>query len=435
MMNNKTHIPIPLKYRPRKFKDLIGQESIVQTLQNAIKLKRIANAYLLTGVRGVGKTTSARIIAMSLNCSSIDETIESFQEPCGTCENCMAIIESRSVDVLEMDAASRTGISDIRELIEGVQYAPISSKYKVYIIDEVHMLSTAAFNGLLKTLEEPPPHVKFIFATTEVRKIPTTILSRCQRYDLKRVEPKSLADFLSEICNSENVTIDDGALKMLSRAADGSVRDGLSLLDQAISYSENNLTEKLIKEMIGLNDPTEILNLLEYVIEGKISKSLENLNLLYDNGADPSLILKDLIINIHQIGMIKVGASDGIKESLTESEFLILDNIASKLEISSISIVWQMLNKGLRDVNESFSPISSLEMLLIRIIYLNDIPNPDELIANLSKEMSSLDSLNKGLAGKKGSRYQPLVSGYDDDGGGGGGGYEDEGNASLITHF
>ena len=395
MMNNKTHIPIPLKYRPRKFKDLIGQESIVQTLQNAIKLKRIANAYLLTGVRGVGKTTSARIIAMSLNCSSIDETIESFQEPCGTCENCMAIIESRSVDVLEMDAASRTGISDIRELIEGVQYAPISSKYKVYIIDEVHMLSTAAFNGLLKTLEEPPPHVKFIFATTEVRKIPTTILSRCQRYDLKRVEPKSLADFLSEICNSENVTIDDGALKILSRAADGSVRDGLSLLDQAISYSENNLSEKLIKEMIGLNDPTEILNLLEYVIEGKISKSLENLNLLYHNGADPSLILKDLIINIHQIGMIKVGASDGIKESLTESEFLILDNIASKLEISSISIVWQMLNKGLRDVNESFSPISSLEMLLIRIIYLNDIPNPDELIANLSKEMSSLDSLNK----------------------------------------
>tara|TARA_B100001094_G_C18155597_1_gene786233 strand:+ start:83 stop:1357 length:1275 start_codon:yes stop_codon:yes gene_type:complete len=394
-MNNKTHIPIPLKYRPRKFKDLIGQESIVQTLQNAIKLKRIANAYLLTGVRGVGKTTSARIIAMSLNCSSIDETIESFQETCGTCENCMAIIESRSVDVLEMDAASRTGISDIRELIEGVQYAPISSKYKVYIIDEVHMLSTAAFNGLLKTLEEPPPHVKFIFATTEVRKIPTTILSRCQRYDLKRVEPKSLADFLSEICNSENVTIDDGALKILSRAADGSVRDGLSLLDQAISYSENNLTEKLIKEMIGLNDPTEILNLLEYVIEGKISKSLENLNLLYDNGGDPSLILKDLIINIHQIGMIKVGASDGIKESLTESEFLILDNIASKLEISSISIVWQMLNKGLIDVNESFSPISSLEMLLIRIIYLNDIPNPDELIANLSKEMSSLDNLNK----------------------------------------
>ena len=394
-MTNKNHIPIPLKYRPRKFKDLIGQESIVQTLQNAIKLKRIANAYLLTGVRGVGKTTSARIIAMSLNCSAIDETVESFQEPCGGCENCLAIIESRSVDVLEMDAASRTGISDIRELIEGVQYAPISSKYKVYIIDEVHMLSTAAFNGLLKTLEEPPPHVKFIFATTEVRKIPTTILSRCQRYDLKRVEPKNLSDFISDICKSENVIIDDGALKILSRAADGSVRDGLSLLDQAISYSENNLTEKLIKEMIGLNDPTEILGLLENIVEGEITKSLENLNLLYDNGADPSLILKDLIINIHQIGMIKIGALDGIKESLTESEFAILQNIASKLEISSISIVWQMLNKGLKDVNESFSPISSLEMLLIRIIYLNDVPNPNELISSLNKEMSSVDNLQK----------------------------------------
>ena len=408
-MTNKNHIPIPLKYRPRKFKDLIGQESIVQTLQNAIKLKRIANAYLLTGVRGVGKTTSARIIAMSLNCSAIDETIESFQEPCGDCENCLAIIESRSVDVLEMDAASRTGISDIRELIEGVQYAPISSKYKVYIIDEVHMLSTAAFNGLLKTLEEPPPHVKFIFATTEVRKIPTTILSRCQRYDLKRVEPKNLSDFISDICKSENVIIDDGALKILSRAADGSVRDGLSLLDQAISYSENNLTEKLIKEMIGLNDPTEILGLLENIVEGEITKSLENLNLLYDNGADPSLILKDLIINIHQIGMIKIGALDGIKESLTESEFTILQNITSKLEISSISIVWQMLNKGLKDVNESFSPISSLEMLLIRIIYLNDVPNPNELISSLNKEMSSVDNLQKSDINKNEDTINPKI--------------------------
>ena len=206
-MSTDIHIPIPLKYRPRKFSDLIGQELIVQTIKNAIKLKRIANAYLLTGVRGVGKTTSARIIAMSLNCQVIDVDKESFQEPCGQCENCISISESRSVDVLEMDAASRTGISDIRELIEGVQYAPISSKYKIYIIDEVHMLSTAAFNGLLKTLEEPPPHVKFIFATTEVRKIPTTILSRCQRYDLKRVEPGSLSKYLNEICSKENISI------------------------------------------------------------------------------------------------------------------------------------------------------------------------------------------------------------------------------------
>ena len=295
-MSTDIHTPIPLKYRPRKFSDLIGQELIVQTIKNAIKLKRIANAYLLTGVRGVGKTTSARIIAMSLNCQTIDVDKESFQEPCGECENCISISESRSVDVLEMDAASRTGISDIRELIEGVQYAPISSKYKIYIIDEVHMLSTAAFNGLLKTLEEPPPHVKFIFATTEVRKIPTTILSRCQRYDLKRVEPGSLSKYLNEICSKENISIDEGALKILFRAADGSVRDALSLLDQSIAYSEGNVSEDLVKEMIGLNDPTQILDLLKLIIEGRTEDSLKKINELYDHGADPILLLKDLLI-------------------------------------------------------------------------------------------------------------------------------------------
>tara|TARA_B110001454_G_scaffold195789_1_gene198269 strand:+ start:273 stop:1547 length:1275 start_codon:yes stop_codon:yes gene_type:complete len=391
-MPTETHIPIPLKYRPRKFEDLIGQELIVQTLRNAIKLKRIANAYLLTGVRGVGKTTSARIIAMSLNCQSLDESIKDFQEPCGKCENCIAIAESRSVDVLEMDAASRTGISDIRELIEGVQYAPISSEYKIYIIDEVHMLSTAAFNGLLKTLEEPPPHVKFIFATTEVRKIPTTILSRCQRYDLKRVEPHSLSKFLNEICKSEDVVIDEGAVKILSRAADGSVRDGLSLLDQAIAYSEGKISEQLVKEMIGLNDPTEILDLLDFLIQGKVENVLEKLTQLYDHSAQPSLILKDLIINIHQIGMIKIGAVEGIKDSLTDAEFKLIENLSNKMEISSISIIWQMLNKGLKEVNESFSPISSLEMLVIRIIYLNEMPNPEELISSLNRELSSANS-------------------------------------------
>ena len=395
-MSTDIHIPIPLKYRPRKFSDLIGQELIVQTIKNAIKLKRIANAYLLTGVRGVGKTTSARIIAMSLNCQAIDVDKGSFQEPCGECENCISISESRSVDVLEMDAASRTGISDIRELIEGVQYAPISSKYKIYIIDEVHMLSTAAFNGLLKTLEEPPPHVKFIFATTEVRKIPTTILSRCQRYDLKRVEPGSLSKYLNEICSQENISIDEGALKILSRAADGSVRDALSLLDQSIAYSEGNVSEDLVKEMIGLNDPTQILDLLKLIIEGRTEDSLKKLNELYDHGADPILLLKDLITNIHQIGMIKIGANEGIKNLLTESEFQLLENLSTKLEIQSISMVWQMLNKGLNEVQSSFSPISSLEMLIIRLIYLEDSPNPEDLIKNLSRSIDETES-DKGI--------------------------------------
>jgi len=387
MMSDQKILPIPLKYRPSKFSELIGQDLMSKTIQNAIQMKRVANAYLLTGVRGVGKTTTARIIAKSLNCTSISENNEEFQEPCGKCENCIAISESRSVDVFEMDAASRTGISDIRELIEGVQYAPVSSKYKIYIIDEVHMLSTAAFNGLLKTLEEPPAHVKFIFATTEVRKIPTTILSRCQRYDLKRVEPSELIIFLTEICKKERVTIEDGALKIISRAADGSVRDGLSILDQSISYTQGNISEKDIKEMIGLNDPTEVLGLLDYLISGETLKAIEKINNLYEHGADPSLILKDLIMTTHQVGMIKIEADEGVKSSLTETEFALLKEMAEKVEVSTVTMIWQMLNKGTRELSESFSPVSALEMLVIRISYLNEVPNPNELVQEISKSI------------------------------------------------
>ena len=391
-MSDQKILPIPLKYRPSKFSELIGQDLMAKTIQNAIQMKRVANAYLLTGVRGVGKTTTARIIAKSLNCTSIGENNEEFQESCGECENCIAISESRSVDVFEMDAASRTGISDIRELIEGVQYAPVSSKYKIYIIDEVHMLSTAAFNGLLKTLEEPPAHVKFIFATTEVRKIPTTILSRCQRYDLKRIEPPELIIFLTEICNKEGVSIDDGALKIISRAADGSVRDGLSILDQSISYTQGNISEKDIKEMIGLNDPTEILDLLSFLISGETLKAIEKINSLYEHGADPSLILKDLIMTTHQIGMIKIEADEGVKSTLTESEFNLLKNLADKVEVSTITMIWQMLNKGTKELSESFLPVSALEMLVIRISYLNEIPSPNDLVHEISKSIERPES-------------------------------------------
>ena len=391
-MSDQKILPIPLKYRPSKFSELIGQDLMAKTIQNAIQMKRVANAYLLTGVRGVGKTTTARIIAKSLNCTSISENNEEFQESCGKCENCLAISESRSVDVFEMDAASRTGISDIRELIEGVQYAPVSSKYKIYIIDEVHMLSTAAFNGLLKTLEEPPAHVKFIFATTEVRKIPTTILSRCQRYDLKRVEPPELIIFLTEICNKEGVNIEDGALKIISRAADGSVRDGLSILDQSISYTQGNISEKDIKEMIGLNDPTEILDLLSFLISGTTLKAIEKINNLYEHGADPSLILKDLIMTTHQVGMIKIEADEGVRSTLTENEFNLLKNMADKVEVSTITMIWQMLNKGTKELSESFSPVSALEMLVIRISYLNEIPSPNDLVHEISKSIEQPES-------------------------------------------
>ncbi|MGY9025563.1 MAG: DNA polymerase III subunit gamma/tau [Candidatus Pelagibacterales bacterium] len=392
-MDEQRHIPLPLKYRPNNFAELIGQELMAQTIKNAIKLNRIANAYLLTGVRGVGKTTTARIIAKALNCNEVTLGNSEFKEPCSKCDNCIAIGESRSIDVLEMDAASRTGISDIRELIDGVQYAPVSSNYKVYIIDEVHMLSNAAFNGLLKTLEEPPKHVKFIFATTEVRKIPATILSRCQRYDLKRIEPHELSDFFKSICDKEAVPIEDGALKIISRAAEGSVRDGLSLLDQAIAYSESNITEALVKDMIGLNDPIEILNLVSLLMEGQTLAALEKLNLLYEGGADPLLILRDLIHFVHYLTLFKVDAAESLKLSHTEAEFKAFEELATKLQVGTLSMVWQMLHKGLGEVSNTFSPISALEMLLIRIAYTADIPHPNELIEEISRIIEEDETL------------------------------------------
>ena len=406
-MSETTNIPIPLKYRPLKFSELIGQDLMSKTIQNAIEMNRIANAYLLTGVRGVGKTTTARIIAKSLNCLNITE--QDNNEPCGVCDNCKAITESRSVDVYEMDAASRTGIADIRELIEGVQYSPVSSKYKVYIIDEVHMLSTAAFNGLLKTLEEPPPHVKFIFATTEVRKIPTTILSRCQRYDLKRVEPDELVIFLKSICEKETVEFEEGALKIIARAADGSVRDGLSILDQSIAFSGKHISEEQVKEMIGLNDPTKILELIKFITAGQTQKSLEKINELYDNGADPSMIVKDLIETVHSLTMINIDAAEGVKSSLTDSEYNAVQEVAGNLDVSTLSMIWQMLNKGLHEVTDSFSPITSLEMLIIRIIYLNDIPKPNELISELNNMVEKNDNKIQDKSGETSSEMDPKV--------------------------
>ncbi len=406
-MSETTNIPIPLKYRPLKFSELIGQDLMSKTIQNAIEMNRIANAYLLTGVRGVGKTTTARIIAKSLNCLNISE--QDNNEPCGVCDNCKAITESRSVDVYEMDAASRTGIADIRELIEGVQYSPVSSKYKVYIIDEVHMLSTAAFNGLLKTLEEPPPHVKFIFATTEVRKIPTTILSRCQRYDLKRVEPDDLVIFLKSICEKESVDFEEGALKIIARAADGSVRDGLSILDQSIAFSGKHISEEQVKEMIGLNDPTKILELIQFITAGQTQQSLEKINELYDNGADPSMIVKDLIETVHSLTMINIDAAEGVKSSLTDSEYNAVQEVAGNLDVSTLSMIWQMLNKGLHEVTDSFSPITSLEMLIIRIIYLNDIPKPNELISELNNMVEKNDNKIQDKSGETSSEMDPKV--------------------------
>ena len=271
------------------------------------------------------------------------------------------------------------------------------------------MLSTAAFNGLLKTLEEPPPHVKFIFATTEVRKIPTTILSRCQRYDLKRVEPDDLVIFLKSICEKESVDFEEGALKIIARAADGSVRDGLSILDQSIAFSGKHISEEQVKEMIGLNDPTKILELIKFITAGQTQQSLEKINELYDNGADPSMIVKDLIETVHSLTMINIDAAEGVKSSLTDSEYNAVQEVAGNLDVSTLSMIWQMLNKGLHEVTDSFSPITSLEMLIIRIIYLNDIPKPNELISELNNMVEKNDNKIQDKSGETSSEMDPKV--------------------------
>src|SRR5215469_4547948 len=289
------------KYRPSDFTGLIGQDALVKTLSNAFATGRIAHAFMLTGVRGVGKTTTARIIARALNCIGPDgKRSEPTIHPCGVCEPCISISESRNVDVQEMDAASRTGIDDIREIIEGVRYAPVAARYKVYIIDEVHMLSKQAFNGLLKTLEEPPPHVKFVFATTEVRKVPVTVLSRCQRFDLRRIETDELVAHLSAIAKKEDVAVEQAALALIARAAEGSARDALSLLDQAIAHGESaKIDAAMVREMLGLADRGRVLDLFEKTMSGRIAAALDELKELHDRGADPLAVVQDLLEIVH----------------------------------------------------------------------------------------------------------------------------------------
>jgi DNA polymerase-3 subunit gamma/tau len=372
------------KYRPSDFTGLIGQEALVKTLSNAFATGRIAHAFMLTGVRGVGKTTTARIIARALNCIGPDGTRkEPTIHPCGVCEPCVAIAESRHVDVQEMDAASRTGIDDIREIIEGVRYAPASARYKVYIIDEVHMLSKQAFNGLLKTLEEPPPHVKFIFATTEIRKVPVTVLSRCQRFDLRRIETPELAQHLKKIAEQEKVNIEDGALALIARAAEGSVRDGLSLLDQAIAHEEGTIDAESIRAMLGLADRGRILDLFEKTLGGRIAEALSDLRELYDRGADPLAIMQDLLETTHFLTRVKVApGAEGFFDG-GSAEAKRAAEMAAKLSVPSLTRAWQMLLKGLFEVRDATRPIAAAEMALIRLSYAADLPPTDKLVRDV----------------------------------------------------
>ena len=373
------------KYRPSDFTGLIGQEALVRTLSNAFATGRIAHAFMLTGVRGVGKTTTARIIARALNCVGPDgKRTEPTIHPCGVCEPCVAIAESRHIDVHEMDAASRTGIDDIREIIEGVRYAPASARYKVYIIDEVHMLSKQAFNGLLKTLEEPPPHVKFIFATTEIRKVPVTVLSRCQRFDLRRIETPELSAHLKSIAEKEDVKIEDGALALIARAAEGSVRDSLSLLDQAIAHQETGaITADGVRAMLGLADRGRILDLFEKLMGGKIAEALKDLNELYDVGADPLVVMQDLLETTHFLTRVKVApGAEGFFDG-GSSEAKRAADMAGKLSVPSLTRAWQMLLKGLFEVRDSVRPIQAAEMALIRLAYASDLPPTDKLVRDV----------------------------------------------------
>jgi len=373
------------KYRPSDFTGLIGQEALVRTLSNAFATGRIAHAFMLTGVRGVGKTTTARIIARALNCIGPDGRRSAPTiHPCGVCEPCVAIAESRHVDVQEMDAASRTGIDDIREIIEGVRYAPASARYKVYIIDEVHMLSKQAFNGLLKTLEEPPPHVKFVFATTEIRKVPVTVLSRCQRFDLRRVETPELVAHLRAISATENVNVEDGALALIARAAEGSVRDALSLLDQAIAHGDGGaIAADGVRAMLGLADRGRVLDLFEKLLGGQIADALGDLSALYDRGADPLAVMQDLLETTHFLTRLKVApGAEGFFDG-GSAEARRAADMAAKLSVPTLSRAWQMLLKGLFEVRDATRPIQAAEMAMIRLAYAADLPPTDKLVRDL----------------------------------------------------
>ena len=382
------YVVLARKYRPQTFDDLIGQDIMVRTLSNAFEMDRIAQAYMLTGVRGVGKTTTARILARALNYERpgiADRPTLDIQE---LGAHCQAIMESRHVDVLEMDAASNTGIDDIREIIEAIRYKPASARYRVFIVDEVHMLSKAAFNGLLKTLEEPPPHAKFIFATTEIRKVPVTILSRCQRFDLRRVDASLLERHFAGILGKEGHTADEGALALIARAAEGSVRDGLSLLDQALTLGQGHLTPAGVLEMLGLSGRGAIFDLLERIFEGDAPAALASLNTLHDTGSDPLMILTDAADAVHALSRLK--AVPGIyPPDFSTADKARADKLSGAIPVPRFAIAWQMLLKGLDEASRAPRPFAAAEMLVIRMCYTAQLPSPAEIIGELAGKPAS----------------------------------------------
>ena len=378
-MNNRK--VLSLKYRPQNFDQLIGQESMSIAIQNAIAMDRVPNAYLLTGIRGVGKTTTARIIAKAINCNKKFGT----EEKCTKDEycHCEAIINSSHMDILEMDAASKTGIDDIREILESAQYLPASAKYKIFIIDEVHMLSKQAFNALLKTLEEPPAHLKFILATTEVKKIPVTILSRCQRFDLRRIKIDEMQNFLRNISTKEEAKIDDKALAIIAKASEGSVRDALSILDQAIitfNLQEEEITEDKVRDMLGLADQSRVIQLLSFIINGLQQEALEEAENIFDIGADPKLIVQSMLEIIYLISRTKTFGKIENDLSVSEAESELIKKMADEVDLTYISMLWHFTLKGIEELNFMPNPFLSFQMLLIRLAHLRNMPDPQSLL-------------------------------------------------------
>ena len=375
------------KYRPETFADLVGQEAMVRTLKNAFAADRIAQAFIMTGIRGTGKTTTARIIAKGLNCIGPDGKGSPTTEPCGKCQPCIGIAEGRHVDVIEMDGASQTKIDDIRSnILESVHYAPASARYKVYIIDEVHMLSTSAFNALLKTLEEPPPHVKFIFATTEIRKVPVTVLSRCQRFDLKRIEPEVMMALLHKIATAEGAKITQGAMALITRAAEGSARDATSLLDQSISHGAGETTADQIRAMLGLADRGRVLDLFDLIMQGDAAGALSELSAQYADGADPMAVLRDLAEITHWISVIKITPETAEDPTTPPDERARGLDMASRLAMRMLSRMWQMLLKSLEEVALAPNAMMAAEMAVIRLTHVADLPDPETLIKRLQSQ-------------------------------------------------
>ena len=396
------------KYRPQKFEDLVGQDSLVQILKGAITNDRLAHAYVLTGVRGVGKTTTARLIAMSINCQ---KRSKDNCEPCGDCDSCKSTGVDSNLDVIEMDAASNTGVDDIREIIDNVKYKPIIGKFKIFIIDEVHMLSKSAFNALLKTLEEPPDHVKFIFATTEVKKIPITVLSRCQRFDLLRIENNNLTKHLLKVVELENIDIDNDAISLIVRAADGSIRDGLSLLDQAITNQNIKIDSKAISTMLGLAEREKIFDLIEKILEGNSFEALALYKKLYDLGADVIMIFDEMMNVIHFLIQLKMAPDIKNDIYIPEIERTRGLELSSKLNLNNLNIIWQILFRGYQELQSGFHLFQHGEMIIIRIIYLHDGNNPDDLVKKIQhKEQTEISNNPNTVDGERIDQKNTVVN-------------------------